>query len=120
LQGEYVTDASEGKLRSRLTMIIYLSEGFLGGATTFYTATPGQPGTVSARGVAPREGSALCFPHGDAEDSPVHEGSAVATGPTGARHKYIIRTDVLFEVDAGGAGAEAEAEAGAEAMVGGE
>jgi hypothetical protein len=27
----------EGKLRSRLTLIMYLSEGFLGGATTFYT-----------------------------------------------------------------------------------
>ena len=49
------------------------------------------------RGVAPREGCALCFPHGDAEDSPVHEGSAVGVGPDGVQHKYIIRTDVLFE-----------------------
>ena len=36
-EGEYLTDASEGKLRSRLTLLVYLSEGFLGGATTFYT-----------------------------------------------------------------------------------
>ena len=66
-----------------------------------YTATPGGPGVVSARGVAPREGAALCFPHGDAEDSPVHEGSAVKVGPTGVQHKYIIRTDVLFETGKG-------------------
>ena len=43
----------------------------------------------------------LCFPHGDAEDSPVHEGSAVKVGPTGVQHKYIIRTDVLFETGKG-------------------
>ena len=96
-EGEYVTDASKGTLRSRLTLLFYLSEGFLGGNTTFYTATPGHPGLISARGVAPREGCALCFPHGDAEDSPVHEGSAVGVGPNGVQHKYIIRTDVLFE-----------------------
>ena len=96
-EGEYVTDASKGTLRSRLTLLFYLSEGFLGGNTTFYTSTPGHPGLISARGVAPREGCALCFPHGDAEDSPVHEGSAVGVGPNGVRHKYIIRTDVLFE-----------------------
>lgn len=106
-EGEYLTDASDGKQRSRLTFLMYLSEGFLGGGTTFYTATPGHPGTVSARAVLPREGSVLCFPHGDAEDSPVHEGSAVAPGPGGARHKYIIRTDVLFDVTPGSAtGAE--------------
>ena len=99
--GEYVTDASKGTLRSKLTLLFYLSEGFLGGETTFYTATPGGPGVVSARGVAPREGAALCFPHGDAEDSPVHEGSAVKVGPTGVHHKYIIRTDVLFETGKG-------------------
>ena len=97
-EGEYVTDASDGKLRSKLTLLVYLSEGFEGGATTFYAAAPGHPGAVSARGVAPREGCALCFPHGDAEDSPVHEGSAVRPGAGGAKHKYIIRTDVLFDV----------------------
>ena len=36
-EGEYLTDASEGKLRSKLTLLMYISEGFLGGATTFYT-----------------------------------------------------------------------------------
>jgi hypothetical protein len=31
----------------------------------------------------------------------VHEGSAVKVGPTGVQHKYIIRTDVLFETGKG-------------------
>ena len=34
---------------------------------------------------------------------PLHEGSAVAVGPGGAAHKYIIRTDVMFEVAEGSA-----------------
>ena len=98
-QGEYIIDESEGKYRSRLTFLIYLTEGFNGGSTTFYTATPGEPGVLSARGVVPRIGAALCFPHGDAEDSPVHEGSAVHECIQGGEtYKYVIRTDVLFDL----------------------
>ena len=97
-RGEYVTDASDGKVRSRLTFLIYLTEGFDGGSTTFYTATPGEPGVISARGVQPQLGAALCFPHGDAENSPIHEGSAVRAGVGGEQFKYIIRTDVLFDL----------------------
>jgi len=91
-EGEYVTDASEGRVRSRLTLLIYLSDGFGGGETTFYNADGCAPGTIAAAGVSPTEGGCLCFPHGDAEDSPVHEGS-----PVNAGLKYIIRTDVLFD-----------------------
>ena len=32
----------------------------------------------------------------------MHEGSAVFPGARGAKYKYIVRTDVLFEVDRGG------------------
>ena len=46
----------------------------------------GSPGVDIGEGGA-EEGCALCFPHGDAEDSPVHEGSAVGVGPNGVRHK---------------------------------
>ena len=95
--GEYVVDVSKGKVRSRLTFLIYLTEGFAGGATTFYTAS-GEPGVISARGVQPQIGAALCFPHGDAENSPIHEGSAVDAGIAGEQFKYIIRTDVMFDV----------------------
>ena len=100
--GEYVVDKSEGRKRSKLTLLVYLSDGFEGGGTTFYGAAAGKPGEVVAVAVAPREGAALCFPHGDAEDSPVHEGSAVFPGARGVKHKYIVRTDVLFEVGGGG------------------
>lgn len=96
-QGEYVVDTSNGKIRSRLTFLIYLTEGFNGGSTTFFGATPGEPGVISARGVVPQIGSVLCFPHGDAEDSPVHEGSAVTQSVNGEAYKYVIRTDVFFE-----------------------
>jgi hypothetical protein len=96
-QGEYVVDTSNGKIRSRLTFLIYLTEGFNGGSTTFFGATPGEPGVISARGVVPQIGSVLCFPHGDAEDSPVHEGSAVTQSINGEAYKYVIRTDVFFE-----------------------
>ncbi len=96
---EYVTDVSDGKVRSRLTFLIYLTEGFNGGSTTFYTATPSEPGVLSARGVVPQLGAALCFPHGEAEESPVHEGSAVTASLNGGEtFKYVIRTDVLFNV----------------------
>ena len=77
-----VVDASEGQKRSRLTLLAYLSDGFEGGATTFFGAVPGKPGEVRAVAVEPREGAALCFPHGDAEDSPVHEGARCSRART--------------------------------------
>jgi hypothetical protein len=133
--GTYVVDNSNGKKRSRLTLLMYLSDGFLGGGTTFYGAVPGRAGegtywafpksqhcfteagdccpyiatyktdtfflfiSVGAISVLPIEGHALCFPHGESSDSPVHEGSGVFPGPDGNKFKYIVRTDVLFEVE---------------------
>lgn len=87
---EYVYDAG-GDRRSRLTFLLYLNEDFDGGCTTFFNADPQTVGVVEARGVAPRCGSVLCFPHGEGAGSRVHEGSAVTTGS-----KYIVRTDVLY------------------------
>ena len=46
-----------------------------------------------------RRGAVLCFPHGEAEESPVHEGSAVDASLGGEKYKYVIRTDVLFAID---------------------
>ena len=42
--------------------------------------------------VRPRLGTVLCFPHGEQDNSLVHEGSNVEYGV-----KYIMRSDVLYK-----------------------
>ena len=83
---------------SRMTMLLYLNDDYDGGFTSFF------PGCSSARevdtdserlGVKVPAGSALCFWHGDHEDSPVHEGSPVLS-EDGA--KYVVRTDILYHL----------------------
>jgi prolyl 4-hydroxylase len=72
--GAFVRDASE---RSLLTLMVYLNEGFEGGATTFL-----DHGLV----VTPRTGTALLFQHFQ-----LHEGSEVHAGT-----KYVLRSDVMY------------------------
>jgi prolyl 4-hydroxylase len=72
--GCYVRDERE---RSLLTLMVYLNDGFEGGATEF--AELGQT-------VVPRTGMALLFQHGV-----LHEG-CVVTGGT----KYAVRSDVMY------------------------
>lgn len=78
---------------------VYLNDSFAGGATTFYTPSVGAVGVLDARGVTPRAGCVLVFPHGGARGSLVHEGSAVSAGA-----KHVIRTDVLYMKARGGRG----------------
>ena len=53
-----------------------MNEGFEGGHTTFFV--PGEnEGSLEAKSVQPRIGTVLCFPHGETNESLVHEGSAV-------------------------------------------
>eukprot|EP00658_Telonema_sp_P-2_P032953 TRINITY_DN24286_c0_g1_i4.p1 TRINITY_DN24286_c0_g1~~TRINITY_DN24286_c0_g1_i4.p1 ORF type:complete len:373 (+),score=71.28 TRINITY_DN24286_c0_g1_i4:111-1229(+) len=94
-EGEYKYDAF-GDQRSRFTFLIYLNEGFEGGATTFFTAHSDKLGTVNAQGVEPRTGTALVFPHGDGAGSLVHEGSALLSGA-----KYVVRTDAMYTLPVG-------------------
>ena len=48
---------------SKLTFLIYLNEDFEGGSTVFYTPASTSEGVLEARGVAPRVGNVLVFPH---------------------------------------------------------
>ena len=87
--------------------MLYLNDGladFTGGETTFYSTERGAapwPGPLAARGVTPRVGAVLLFPHGETPHPDegvaggflVHEGSVVRSGV-----KVILRTDVLYEV----------------------
>ncbi|KNC81815.1 hypothetical protein SARC_05879 [Sphaeroforma arctica JP610] len=93
VDGEYQYDAF-GNQWSKMTFLIYLNDDFEGGDTTFYLPGP-VLGSLDARGVAPRTGSVLVFPHGDTSDSLVHEGSSVFTG-----NKFVIRTDLLYTMAA--------------------
>ena len=71
---------------------MYLNDEFSGGNTTFFVPAEQSEG-LCARAVQPRMGAVLVFPHGDTAGSLVHEGSGVVEGA-----KYIIRTDVVYEV----------------------
>ena len=75
---------------------MYLNDDFEMGCTTFFLASPVES-VMHAYPVKPRAGCALVFPHGDAHESLLHEGSPVGAG--GA--KYVIRTEVLYQTDRG-------------------
>lgn len=55
---------------------------------------------MNAFPVKPLQGSVVMFPHGEAAGSLLHEGTGVR-GVEGQSAKYVIRTDVLYDVDAG-------------------
>jgi hypothetical protein len=57
-------------------------------------------GSMNAYSVKPVQGSVAMFPHGETEGSLLHEGTGVKKEgvPTA---KYVIRTDVLYDVEAG-------------------
>ena len=80
---------------SELTFMIYLNDGMTGGETRFFGGIeqafrqPADPYLA----VQPKTGMALIFLH-----SIWHEGAVVQTG-----RKYVLRTDVMFGLDASGA-----------------
>ncbi len=65
----------EDGLKSRLTLLIYLNQSFVGGETRFRDFE-----------VRPRTGDGLAFVH-----ATWHEGAEVTQG-----RKYVLRTDVLY------------------------
>ncbi|TGJ83400.1 hypothetical protein E0Z10_g5362 [Xylaria hypoxylon] len=97
--GAYVYDASPtgAKQSSLFTFLVYLNDEFEGGETTFFTPSI-REGVMNAFPVRPTMGSVALFPHGDARGALLHEGTGVKKGA-----KYIIRTDVEFDVEPEGA-----------------
>jgi hypothetical protein len=101
-----LSSEKEDKIVSRLTVLMYLNDDFVGGETNFYQPKSSQ--TESNQGespvliasVRPVTGSCLFFPQGVGESAvaharihwPLHEGSPVVSG----RPKYVIRSDILF------------------------
>ena len=112
---EFIVDTNalninkENLKATRLTFLIYLTDSFRGGETTFYSVDSDNNNNnhekvIVGNAVVPRRGSVLCFPHGDAENSPVHEGSKLFSAGHGNNNndnihncKFVVRTDVVFE-----------------------
>lgn len=84
---------------SQLSFLLFLSDDYDGGATRFQVskADPHRPapqaGEASSVDLRTPQGGALCFPHGMHPLHCVH-----ASQPITAGTKYIIRSDVLFEL----------------------
>lgn len=84
---------------SKMTFLILLSEDFKGGATQFWVNKndPKKPARyeheTTVVDVRTPAGSVLCFPHGRHPLHCLHSSEQITEGV-----KYIIRTDVLFEV----------------------
>lgn len=97
----YQYDASppDAKQSSLFTFLVYLNDEFSAGETTFFLPSS-REGVLNAYPVKPIQGSVAMFPHGETEGSLLHEGTGVMREdrPTA---KYVIRTDVEYDVDPG-------------------
>ena len=97
---KYIYDSSpqDRKQSSLFTFLIYLNDEFEGGETTFFLPSV-REGVLNAYPVKPVIGSVALFPHGEMGDRQgplLHEGTG---GRRGA--KYVVRTEVEYDVEAG-------------------
>lgn len=90
---QYDSSPSTARQSSLFTFLIYLNDEFEGGETTFFIPSV-REGVMNAYPVKPLMGSVAVFPHGEAQGALLHEGTGVTKGA-----KYIIRTDVEYDVD---------------------
>lgn len=74
-------------VRSRLTCLFYLNEGFAGGETVFYSGVMVEGVRAEVVRVTPQIGSSLFFLH-----EWWHEGRLLEAG-----RKYVLRSDVFYE-----------------------
>lgn len=94
-------DSPAGAPQSSLaTFLIYLNDEFEGGETTFFVPAA-REGVLNAYPVRPVMGAVAVFPHGESRGALLHEGTGVRSGA-----KYVIRTDVLYDVKPDGGHAE--------------
>ncbi|TLD35649.1 prolyl 4-hydroxylase [Venturia nashicola] len=92
---QYDASPADAKQSSLFTFLIYLNDEFKGGETTFFVPSV-REGVMNAYPVRPVMGGVAVFPHGEAKGALLHEGTGVRKGA-----KYIIRTDVEYDVEAG-------------------
>ncbi|NRA15509.1 MAG: 2OG-Fe(II) oxygenase [Oceanospirillaceae bacterium] len=98
IDGELVTQAYQDRW-SQMSFLIYLSDEFVGGATQFlvHKDDPRLPARLMADvkevNVRTPSGGVLVFPHGQHPMHCLHSSEPIERGL-----KYIIRTDVLFEI----------------------
>lgn len=98
IDGDLVVNAYPDRY-SLQTFLIFLNDDFDGGATRFLVNAddPSKPadrrGRIAEIDVRTPAGGALCFPHGPHPLHCIHSSEPITRGT-----KYIIRTDVLFEL----------------------
>lgn len=98
VDGELIDNAYNDRW-SQLSFLLFLSDGYEGGATCFHVSKtqsglPAQrPDDTDIVAVRTPIGAALCFPHGMHPLHCVHSSQPITSGT-----KYIIRSDVLFEL----------------------
>jgi len=98
VDGELIDNAYNDRW-SQLTLLLFLSDAYEGGATRFHVSKtdPGKParnaGDAETIDLRTPLGGALCFPHGLHPLHCMHSSQQITSGT-----KYIIRSDVLFEL----------------------
>jgi hypothetical protein len=98
INGELVADAYPDRW-SQMTFLIYLSDDFEGGSTQFMVNKHDPELPVQQRedvktvSIRTPVGGVLCFPHGTHPLHRLHSSEQITSGL-----KYIIRSDILFEV----------------------
>lgn len=98
VNGKYKQNAFNDRW-SMYTMLLFLTEDFEGGETEFWVnkLDPSRPARhqeeAETTGIRTPVGGALCFPHGKHPLHCLHASAPITKGV-----KYIIRSDVLFEL----------------------
>ena len=98
VDGKLIANAHPDRY-SLMTFLIFLNDNFEGGETTFYvhkddpTKAAKRSEDVKVVALKPLSGSVLCFAHGTHPQHCMHGSKEIIKGS-----KYIIRTDLLFEL----------------------